>query len=123
MDILSNGFGLIATIFGIVALAGGAAGYFKASRGDSIIKYQETEIKLRDDKILGLEKDVAKFTAEATSKDDTIKKLEEHNKYLQKMGQGSPQLKRLAEVQAKLVQSIDNNTKIITELVQKGQPK
>jgi len=66
---------------------------------------------------------VAKFTAEATSKDDTIKKLEEHNKYLQKMGQGSPQLKRLAEVQAKLVQSIDNNTKIITELVQKGQPK
>jgi len=46
MDILSNGFGLIATIFGVVALACGAAGYFKASRGDSIIKYQETEIKL-----------------------------------------------------------------------------
>lgn len=122
MDYLSSGFGLIATIFGIIALAGGAAGYFKASRGDSIIKYQEKEIQLRDAKIATFEKDVTKLTADGIGKDDTIKKLEEHNKYLQKMGQGSPQLKRLADTQAKLITSIDNQTKAITEvLLQKGK--
>lgn len=118
MDFISNGFGLIATIFGVVALAGGAAGYFKASRGDSIIKYQEKEIKLRDDTIANNEKTIAKLTADALGKDDTIKKLEEHNKYLQKMGQGSPQLKRLADTQAKLVTSIDNQTKAITAILE-----
>lgn len=110
MEWLSNGFGLLATIFGIIALAGGAAGYFKASRGDSIIKYQATEIGLRDAKVASLEKDLAKLTESCNSKDATIKQLEEHNKYLQKLGQGSPQLKRLTT-------AVENQTKLISEFI------
>jgi len=91
MDVLS----ISATIFGFVSIAGGAAGYFKASRGDAIIKYQATEIALRDAKVANLEKDVAKLTEAGIAKDETIKKLEEHNKYLQKLGQGSPMLKKI----------------------------
>lgn len=91
MDVLS----LSATMFGIVALAGGAAGYFKASRGDSIIKYQATEIDLRDGKITNLEKDVEKLSTTCAAKDETIKKLEEHNAELKKLAQGSPMLKKI----------------------------
>lgn len=91
MDVLS----LSATIFGIVALAGGAAGYFKASRGDSIIKYQATEIDLRDGKITNLEKDLAALTQSCAAKDETIKKLEEHNAELKKLTQGLPMLKKI----------------------------
>jgi hypothetical protein len=116
MDFLSNGFGLLATVFGVVALAGGAAGYFKASRGDSIIKYQATEIQLRDDKVNGLEKDLVKANEASTAKDATIRQLEDHNKYLQKMGQGSPQLKRLTTV-------IENNTKLLNEFISQQKDK
>lgn len=98
-DVLS----LSATIFGFVALAGGAAGYFKASRGDSIIKYQATEIALRDAKVAGLEKDVAKLTESCAQKDTTISKLEEHNKQLQKMAQGSPLLSKIDKKLDKLL--------------------
>lgn len=106
MDVLS----ISATIFGVVAIAGGAAGYFKASRGDSIIKYQATEISLRDGKIAGLEKDLAAVTQAGAAKDETVNELRKHNEYLQKLGQGSPQLK-------KLTAAIENQTKLITELV------
>lgn len=92
-----------ATIFGFIAIAGGAAGYFKASRGDSIIKYQATEIALRDAKVAGLEKELAALTSTCSTKDDTIAKLEEHNKYLQKLGQGSPMLKKIDEKLNKLL--------------------
>lgn len=98
-DVLS----LSATIFGFVALAGGAAGYFKASRGDSIIKYQATEIALRDAKVANLEKDLAKLTESCTQKDTTISKLEEHNKQLQKLAQGSPMLKKIDDKLNKLL--------------------
>lgn len=91
MDVLS----LSATIFGIVALAGGAAGYFKASRGDSIIKYQATEIDLRDGKIATYEKDMAALRQSCDAKDEIIKKQEDHIKNLQKMAQGSPMLKKI----------------------------
>lgn len=116
MDFLSNGFGLLATVFGVVALAGGAAGYFKASRGDSIIKYQATEISLRDAKVAGLEKDLASATTAVTTKDATIKQLEDHNKYLQRMGQGSPQLE-------KLTTAIENQTKLITQVLEERNKK
>jgi len=91
MDVLS----LSATIFGVVAIAGGAAGYFKASRGDSIIKYQATEIDLRDGKIANLEKDLAALRQSCDAKDETISKLEDHNKQLGKLVQGSPMLKKI----------------------------
>ena len=110
MDVLS----ISATIFGVVAIAGGAAGYFKASRGDSIIKYQATEIALRDGKIATLEKDLASIRQSCDAKDETIAELKKHNTYLQKLGQGSPQLKKLAEVQAKLVTAIENQTQLLT---------
>jgi hypothetical protein len=90
MDVLS----LSATIFGIIALAGGAAGYFKSSRGDSIIKYQATELGLRDGKIANLEKDLAAANQAGVAKDQTIEELKKHNEYLQKLGQGSPQLRK-----------------------------
>jgi hypothetical protein len=114
MDYLS----ISATIFGVVAIAGGAAGYFKASRGDSIIKYQATEIALRDGKIANNEKDVAALSQSGLAKDEAIIELKKHNEYLQKLGQGSPELKKLAGVQEKLIQSIDNQTKAVTALLQ-----
>lgn len=105
---------IFATIFGFVALAGGAAGYFKASRGDSIIKYQATEISLRDGKIATLEKDLAATVQACAAKDDTIAELKKHNVYLQKLGQGSPQLKKLTAVvekQALAVTALTNQVK------------
>jgi hypothetical protein len=114
VDVLS----ISATIFGVVAIAGGAAGYFKASRGDSIIKYQATEIALRDGSITNLKTDLAAATQSCDAKDETISELRKHNEYLQKLGQGSPELKKLAGVQEKLITSIDNQTKAITALLQ-----
>lgn len=101
MDILS----ISATVFGFVALAGGAAGYFKASRGDSIIKYQATEIALRDSKIAGYEKDMAAITESCAAKDQTIGELKKHNQYLQKMAQGAPRLKKIEDKLDKILSS------------------
>lgn len=103
-----------ATIFGFVALAGGAAGYFKASRGDSIIKYQATEIALRDAKITGLEKDMAALTESCAAKDETIAELKKHNAYLQKLPQGGAQLKKLADI----VQRQDKNAAALFKQVE-----
>lgn len=111
MDALS----LSATIFGLVALAGGAAGYFKASRGDAIIKYQATEIDLRDGTIVNLKSDLAAANTASSTKDQTIEELRRHNEYLQKLGQGSPQLK-------KLTQAIESQTKLLNEFL-KGARK
>lgn len=99
MDVLP----ILAIIFGFVALAGGAAGYFKASRGDSIIKYQATEIALRDGKIANLEKDLATITEQCAQKDNTISQLEDHNKQLKQLAQGSPMLKKISEKLDKLI--------------------
>lgn len=114
-----NDIGLYASIFGFIALAAGAAGYFKASRGDSIIKYQTIEISNLRTKISDLEKDKATLettvkTIEATclAKDDTILEQAKQIKFLQKMGQGSPQLK-------KLTTAVENQTKLITELLKR----
>jgi len=119
MEWLNNGFGLLATVFGAVGLLGGAAGYFKASRGDSIIKYQTIENDGLRRKIADVEKErdeavADKKTAETAcaTKDETIAKQEEHIKYLQKLGQGSPQLK-------KLTTAIENQTKVIADFITK----
>jgi hypothetical protein len=115
--IINNGFGLFATIVGILGALGGAAGYFKASRGDSIIKYQATEIGLRDGKIANLEKDLAKVTEQCASKDNTIEEQKKHINYLQKLGQGSPQLKRLTTATENNTKQTENNTATVASLV------
>ena len=112
MEIFSNGFGLLATILGVVGLAGGAAGYFKASRGDSIIKYQAIEIDGLRRKISDMEKEKSAADATALAKDETIQKQNDQIQFLQKMKQGSPELKKLAA-------AIENNTKILTEFIGK----
>lgn len=115
----NNGLGLLATILGIVGLAGGAAGYFKASRGDSIIKYQAIEIEGLRRKVGDYEKDLVTKDAEVKTaqaaciaKDETILEQGKQIKFLQKMGQGSPQLK-------KLTTAIENQTKAFTHWMQK----
>lgn len=117
MDFLSNGFGLVATVFGVLALVGGGAGYFKASRGDSIIKYQALENDALRRKIGDLEKDavtkdaqIKTIEASCVAKDETITELKRNNSYLQKLGQGSPQLK-------KLTTAVENQTKLINKLL------
>jgi peptidoglycan hydrolase CwlO-like protein len=110
MDVVT----LLATIFGFVAIAGGAAGYFKASRGDSVIKLQEAEIQALRRRVSDAETDVAKCKAESLTKDGTIEELRKHNEYLQKLGQGSPQLK-------KLTTAIENQTKLINDLLRRQQ--
>jgi hypothetical protein len=119
MDLLNNGLGLFATILGVVGLAGGAAGYFKASRGDSIIKYQAIEIDGLRRKVGDQEKDlvtkeaaVKTLEAAGASKDEAIAELKRNIAYLQKLGQGSPQLK-------KLTTAIENQTKIFTAYMKK----
>lgn len=121
MDFINGSFGLIASVFGVLALIGGGAGYFKASRGDSIIKYQALENdslrrRIGDVEKEALAKDAEKKTLEASciAKDDTITELKKNISYLQKLGQGSPQLK-------KLTAAIENQTKVFTEYMKKGK--
>ena len=118
MDFL-NDIGIYASIFGFISLAAGAAGYFKASRGDSIIKYQTIEITNLRTKISDLEKEKLELEAEkkaietsCLSKDEQIHEMSRQNKYLQKLGQGSPQLK-------KLTTAVENQTKLISQLLER----
>ena len=108
MDVLS----IFATILGIVGLAGGAVGYFAKGRGDSIIAYQANEIQLRDGTIARLEKEVASYEKQNAAKDETIRQQKQHIDYLQKLAQGSPQLK-------KLTSAIEQQTKVIKEALKK----
>lgn len=119
MEIFTNGLGLLATVLGAVGLLGGAAGYFKASRGESIIKYQAVEIDALRRKIGDLEKEKIELESDAkaleatcANKDETITELQKNIKYLQKLGQGSPQLKRLTT-------AVENQTKLISEYFKK----
>lgn len=84
MDVIS----LFTTLFGIVGFAGGAVGYFAKGRGDSIIAYQEKQIKLLQDDNARLEKSVVSLEAERDG-------LNRENKTLQRLAQGSPQLAKL----------------------------
>lgn len=85
---------LFTTAIGIIGIAGGIAGYFGKSRGDSIITYQATEISLRDSTIKRLE-------AEVVSLESENRLLREQNKTLKGLAQGSPELVKLtAEIKA-----------------------
>lgn len=97
-------------IAGLIAIFGGAAGYFKAARGKSIIEYQTIENDALRRTLADHEKTIARLNEAGNQKDQTISKLEQHNSYLQKLGQGSPQLK-------KLTQAIENNTRLIEVLI------
>jgi len=106
----------IGIIITIIAAFGGAAGYFKAARGDTIIKLQGTEIDSLRRTNADLEKTVATVTESCNAKDQTIAELRKHNSYLQKLGQGSPQLK-------KLTSAIEAQTKAFTEYFKKENKK
>ena len=108
----SGPLSIFAAILGIVGLAGGAVGYFAKGRGDSIIAYQSNEIQLRDGTITRLEKEKAEVVTNCAAKDEAIKQLQDHNAYLQKLAQGSPQLK-------KLTVAIENQTKAIAKALEK----
>jgi len=82
-----------------LAIAGAAAGYFKANRGDSIIKYQADEIQLRDGTIARLEKEKAALQSE----NDVLR---EQNKKLGELAQGSPQLKTLSKAVESLTKTV-----------------
>lgn len=119
MEWINDSFGLVATVFGVLSLIGGGAGYFKASRGDSIIKYQALENDGLRRKIADLEKEalvkdnkIQTVETACAAKDDTIVELKKNITYLQKLGQGSPQLK-------KLTAAIENQTKVFTEYMKK----
>jgi hypothetical protein len=98
MEILS----IVGGIFGIVGLAGGVAGYFAKSKGDSIIAYQAREIELRDGSITRLEKDNAALTAKSDSQTEQIE-------VLKGLAQGSPQLVKLTGEIKNLIKVVDKS--------------
>jgi len=93
-------------ILGLVGLAGGAAGYFKAARGNAIIDLQATEINTLTGKSNRLEKDMAAVSAERD-------RLKEENGTLKELAQGSPQL-------IKLTEAVEANTKVIADYIKTG---
>lgn len=96
-----EGVSLLATILGIVGFAGGAAGYFAKSRGDTIISLQGKEIEYWKDRATQFEKDNAKLIVER----DTLK---QQNDKLWQRAQGVPQLKELTAQIKELVVYIKN---------------
>jgi len=82
--------------FGIIGFAGGAVGYFAKGRGDSIISYQATELKLRDETIVRQKTEIASLTTERDS-------LKNENVRLVGLAQGSPQLIKLTNEISRLV--------------------
>lgn len=96
----------IISVLGLISLFGGAAGYYKASRGDSIIKYHEKEGALKDSTIARLEKETVAAKAKEEALIKANEKLEEHVAFLQGLAQGSPELKTLAD-------AVKNNTEVI----------
>jgi hypothetical protein len=107
-----NAINFILAAIALIASLGGVSAYFGKSRGDSIIKYQGNEMELYKGTIARLNEEKAAITEACSAKDATIKKLEEHNKFLQKLGQGSPQLK-------KLTAAIESQTKMLADVLGK----
>lgn len=130
MDFINDSFGLVATIFGVLALIGGGAGYFKASRGDSIIKYQALENDALRRRVGDLEKEIvtkdAKIkTVEAScaAKDETIVELKRNNEYLQTLGQGSPELKKMNTTLSNNTKTVNSLVKVVQQLMKKEKEK
>lgn len=96
----------ITTVLGLIALLGGAAGYYKASRGETIIKLQEKESAIKDQTIARLEKEKIALQAEKDAAVQANTKMQEHVNFLQNIAQGSPELKLLKK-------AIENNTNVI----------
>lgn len=91
----------------VVALAGGAVGYYGKARGDSIIKYQANEISLRDGTIARLEKDNAAIQARSDTLGGELKHFKERNQELIELAQGAPQLKNLTAAVEALVKTVN----------------
>lgn len=107
MNVLS----IVSIALVIIAAVGGAAGYFKASRGETIIKLLTTENDSLRRQLSDAEKMVEKFRTEGAAKDSIISEKETHIVYLKEMLQGSPELFK------KLAKKIDN---LITSMEKKG---
>jgi hypothetical protein len=75
---------------GAIGVAAGLVGYYGKARGDSIIKYQATELSLRDGTISRQREDLAAVTAERDA-------LKRQNVDLVGLAQGSPELAKVAE--------------------------
>ena len=103
----------ITTILGIVALLGGAAGYYKSARGDSIIKYHEKEGALKDSTIARLEKEAVASKAREDALIAANDKLQENVNFLQGLAQGSPELKSLTA-------AVKNQTSVISKFFEKA---
>lgn len=107
MNVLS----ILATILGLISIAGGAAGYFKASKGRTVIDLQGAEIDSLRRTNTDLEKAVAQLRGEGIAKDKTIEEQLKRITDLRELGQGSPQLK-------KLTAAVKEQTKVMTKLWQ-----
>jgi hypothetical protein len=86
---------IISFAIGIAGFAGGVLGYFGKGRGDAIIAYQSNEIQLRDGTIARLKEELAAVTAERDA-------LKVQKTELIELGQGSPQLAKVASEVKKL---------------------
>lgn len=116
MDQLFNQVGLYLSIFGIIAAFGGAAGYFKASRGASIIKMLETENAGLRRQLLDREVEIKTREAKLAAQAETITELQKSNEYLKELGQGSPQL-------IELTKAVKQQNKIFTKYFKKEKAK
>lgn len=95
-----DGLQLLTIIFGVAGMAGGAAGWFAKSRGDTIIELQGKEIAYWKDHSAELEKT---NTALLTERDA----LTRENNRLWEKAQGSDQLAKLAQQIKRLVEKIE----------------
>lgn len=94
-----NVISILLSAFGIIGVAGGAAGYFKASLGNSVIKGQAELINTRDLKLADQDKMIVALQSEN-------KVLVEQNQTLKALAQGAPQLKKLTTSIEKLIKAI-----------------
>ena len=109
-------FSFVAIAVGLLASFAGGIGFFKAKRGDSIIKYQDKEIEIKNTKILEQEKDLIAAAAREKALTESKEKLEGDIEFLKSLKQGSPQLKLLTE-------AVNNNTTLINKWLEKETSK
>lgn len=115
MDVLP----IIAIAIGLIASTGGAAGFFKASKGDSIIAYQTTELGLRDDTIKRLESEKAALLVEQAAAKAQAERLKIEADRLAALAQGNPQLDALTKAITTQGESLTALTKAVDGLLKK----
>lgn len=79
----------------VLSALGLATGYYRANRDNATNKYLAEAVRARDLKISDQEKEVAALTATNEQKDQQISELKTHNKYLQSLVKGSPEITEL----------------------------